>query len=104
MIYELTNNTLPAAALFSGWDETLIWSCLQRIMGSVYADDLNRPTASMAVIGDFTFLPGNRIWSWYPAFRTMKSTGSRESELSSAGTASPYPALPPTPDTVRARN
>lgn len=70
MIYELTNNTLPAAALFSGWDETLIWSCLQRIMGSVYADDLNRPTASMAVIGDFTFLPGNRIWSWYPISRT----------------------------------
>lgn len=58
MIYELTNNTLPAAALFGDWEETLIWSCLQGIMGSVYADDLNSPTAAMAVIGDFTFFAG----------------------------------------------
>lgn len=58
MIYEMTNDTLPAAALFGGWEETLIWSCLQGIMGSVYADDLNNPTAAMAVIGDFTFFAG----------------------------------------------
>ena len=58
MIYELTNNTLPAAALFGDWEETLIWSCLQGIMGNVYADDLNSPTAAMAVIGDFTFFTG----------------------------------------------
>ena len=58
MIYELTNNTLPAAALFGEWEETLIWSCLQGIMGNVYADDLNSPTAAMAVIGDFTFFAG----------------------------------------------
>ena len=67
MIYELTNNMLPAAALFGGWDETLIWSCLQGIMGSVYADDLNRPTASMAVIGDFTFFAGKPNLELLPA-------------------------------------
>ena len=61
MIYELTNNTLPAAALFGEWEETLIWSCLQGIMGKIYADDRDQPAAAMAVIGDFIFLPENQI-------------------------------------------
>lgn len=57
MIYEIidTNNVSP---LFGKWEETLIWSCLQRIMGKIYADDLNNPTAAMATIGDFTFFAG----------------------------------------------
>ncbi len=29
-----------AAGLFEGWEETMIWSCLQNVMGSVYADSL----------------------------------------------------------------
>ena len=57
MVYEITdtNNVSP---LFGKWEETLIWSCLQRIMGKIYADDLNTPTAAMAIIGDFTFFAG----------------------------------------------
>ncbi len=57
MIYEISN-TNTAAALFGKWDETLIWSCLQGVMGKIYADDWNNPTAAMAVIGDFTFFAG----------------------------------------------
>ena len=57
MIYEMTD-TRNVFALFHGWEETLIWSCLQGIMGNIYADDLHRPTAAMAVLGDFSFFAG----------------------------------------------
>ena len=58
MIYEIidTNNI---SFLFGKWEETLIWSCLQGVMGKIYADDLNHPTAAMAMIGDFAFFAGN---------------------------------------------
>lgn len=57
MIYEVTNSK-NISALFGKWEETLIWSCLQGIMGKLYADELNNPTATMAILGDFTFFAG----------------------------------------------
>lgn len=50
----------PAAAssLFDGWNETVIWSCLQGIMGCVLADDPARPDSAATVLGDFAFLAG----------------------------------------------
>lgn len=54
MIYEITN-TDRIVSLFDGWNETMIWSCLQGIMGKMYANDLQKPTAAMAVLGDFVF-------------------------------------------------
>lgn len=45
-------------ALFCDWQETLIWSCLQNIMGNIYVDDLEKPLAAMAFIGDFCFFTG----------------------------------------------
>lgn len=50
----------PAAAssLFDGWNETVIWSCLQGIMGCVLADNPTRPQSAAAVLGDFAFLAG----------------------------------------------
>lgn len=55
-----------AAALFSGWQETLIWSCLEGVMGEIYeavAEDdspvcRKTPESAAAVIGDFTFFGG----------------------------------------------
>lgn len=47
-----------AAALFAGWEETLIWSCLQGVMGSVYGDHPRQPAFASAVLGDFCFLAG----------------------------------------------
>ncbi len=57
MIYKLENPQM-AAALFGNWQETLIWSCLQNVMGEVYADETEEPRCAMALIGDFCFLAG----------------------------------------------
>lgn len=57
MIYAL-KETKAAAPLFQGWQETLIWSCLQGIMGKVYVDSVEHPVSAMAVLGDFCFLAG----------------------------------------------
>lgn len=51
-------DTQKAEVIFNGWKETMIWSCLQKIMGELYVDDPEQPQAAMAVIGDFTFLAG----------------------------------------------
>ena len=45
-----------ANLLFDHWNETIIWSCLQGIMGEIYADNGERPMSAMAVLGDFCFL------------------------------------------------
>lgn len=42
--------------LFKNWDETLIWSCLQGVMGEIYADP--EQDAAMAILGDFVFYAG----------------------------------------------
>ena len=49
---------MRAAPLFSGWDETMILSCLQGVMGEVYADDPVKPRAAMAILDDFAFFAG----------------------------------------------
>lgn len=56
---EITLEITPAVeSLFAGWDETIIWSCLQKVMGRVYANHAKSPTAAMALLGDFGFLAG----------------------------------------------
>ena len=46
-----------AAPLFAGWEETMIWSCLEGAMGRVFA--AGRPVCSAAArIADFCFLAG----------------------------------------------
>lgn len=51
-------DTGKAAPLFEGWQETLIWSCLQGVMGKMYADSAQMPAAAAAVLGDFCFFAG----------------------------------------------
>lgn len=46
------------AHLFDGWQETMIWSCLQGVMGSVYAPDMENPESASAHLNDFCFLAG----------------------------------------------
>ena len=73
MIYEITDKE-KATSLFSQWEETLIWSCLQGIMGSIYADDLDHPTAAMAICGDFAFFsgtPNTELISYKPDWCTQ---------------------------------
>lgn len=52
------SQALRAAPLFYGWQETLIWSCLQGVMGKIYTDASENPVSAMALLGDFCFLAG----------------------------------------------
>lgn len=47
-----------AEKLFGEWPEAILWSCLQGIMGEIYADDLKHPRSAMAILGDFCFFAG----------------------------------------------
>lgn len=47
-----------AAALFSNWDEALIWSCLQGHMGVLTVDHAEQPTSAYIDAGDFCFFAG----------------------------------------------
>lgn len=58
-IQKCTPDLLSAAApVFSGWEETMIWSCLQGIMGSVYIPSGIPPVSAAALLNDFCFLAG----------------------------------------------
>ncbi|MDO4314491.1 MAG: GNAT family N-acetyltransferase [Oscillospiraceae bacterium] len=50
-----------AAVLFKGWPETILWSCLQGVMGAIYADDSDVPRSAAAMLGDFCFLAGEPL-------------------------------------------
>ncbi len=57
MIYEIkqTDKIIP---LFEDMNDTTITSCLQGIMGKVYADSIDCPHSAAAILGDFCFLAG----------------------------------------------
>lgn len=57
MIYEAIN-TDKIIPIFKNMNDTTITSCLQGIMGKVYADSLEHPRSAMAILGDFCFLAG----------------------------------------------
>ncbi len=57
MIYEVKNNNY-IENLFGNWQETLIWSCLQDVMGKLYVTDKEHPDCVMALLGDFCFFAG----------------------------------------------
>lgn len=42
--------------LFDNWNETLIWSCLQGVMGEIHTNSTE--DAAMAILGDFVFYAG----------------------------------------------
>ncbi len=52
-------NKRKAAALFDGWEEALIWSCLQEHMGKMLLDNEEDPASAVIDIGDFCFFAGN---------------------------------------------
>jgi hypothetical protein len=57
MVYELTD-TSKAAHLFESWEETLVYSCLQKVMGKVFVTDPERPESAMTYVGCFAFYAG----------------------------------------------
>ncbi len=57
MIYELQDTT-KAAGLFDGWQETMIYSCLQKVMGKIYVTDVENPRSANAHVGCFILYAG----------------------------------------------
>ncbi len=57
MIYKM-KDTGCVQAIFANWEETIIWSCFQGIMGDIYVDDIQKPKSAMAILGDFCFFAG----------------------------------------------
>ena len=57
MIFEL-EDTSKVKELFAEWEETLIFSCLQKIMGKIYVTDLQQPQSAFAFVGCFGFYAG----------------------------------------------
>lgn len=57
MIYKLEDAS-AAAALFSGWPDLCISSCLQGVMGSVFVTDPEHPRSAMAYLGEYAFCAG----------------------------------------------
>ncbi len=60
------------APLFRGWEETMVWSCLQGCMGRAWADSAAAPRSARILIGDFCFLAGAPqqalLWSFPQPF------------------------------------
>ncbi len=57
MVYEI-EDTRRVASLFEEVEDSLVTSCLQKVMGKIYADDLIHPTSAVAILGDFCFFAG----------------------------------------------
>lgn len=57
MIYKL-EDTSRVEKLFDGWEETLIWSCLQKVMGDIYVTDTEAPQSACARLSCFWFYAG----------------------------------------------
>ena len=57
MVTEL-EDTLKVKDLFAGWQETLIYSCVQKVMGRIYVTDPIRPVSAFAYVGCFGFAAG----------------------------------------------
>lgn len=57
MVYEL-KDTSKVKDLFAGWQETLIDSCLQNVMGKIYVTDVSAPVSAFAFVGCFGFFAG----------------------------------------------
>ena len=51
-------DTSKVEKLFEGWRETLIYSCLQKVMGKIYVTDPAAPESAMAYVGCFAFYAG----------------------------------------------
>lgn len=58
MIYELQQIPDCVKRLFAGWEETLIYSCLQGVMGKVFVTDPDDSKAACAFVGCFAFYAG----------------------------------------------
>ncbi len=57
MIYELEDTSI-VTKLFEGWQETIVYSCLQKVMGKVFVTNTDHPKSVCAYAGCFAFYAG----------------------------------------------
>lgn len=59
MVRKVTNMS-KVETLFDSWEETMIWSCLQGVMGEIYVDEdeAECPKSAVAILGVFAFFAG----------------------------------------------
>lgn len=57
MIYELEDTSI-VTKLFEGWQETMVYSCLQKVMGKVFVTNPDHPKSVCAYAGCFAFYAG----------------------------------------------
>lgn len=58
---KLVNDVRSVTSLFNDWQESIIWSCLQGVMGEIWVDDSDNPQSALAKLGkqaSFGFLAG----------------------------------------------
>lgn len=54
-----TTGTPAVCTLFDGWQDTMVWSCLDGTMGYLYVTpDAEHPRSAMAILGSFCFFAG----------------------------------------------
>lgn len=58
MVFVEKNQMMRIAPLFRGWNETMVWSCLQGYMGNAWADEIRNPVSAQIITGDFCFFAG----------------------------------------------
>jgi len=56
-IYEL-DDTSKVKHIFDGWNESMIYSCIQKVMGTIYVTDIDNPKSAFANVGCFGFYAG----------------------------------------------
>jgi len=61
MVYAL-EDTSKVKGLFEGWQDTLITSCLQKVMGRIFVTDQSEPASAFAFVGCFGFFAGKPDW------------------------------------------
>ncbi len=58
-IYKVQKENMESIApLFAGWEESLIWSCLQGCMGEAWADCRQSPESARIILADFCYFAG----------------------------------------------
>lgn len=54
---------------YRDWDESMLWSCFQKIMGEVYVDHLEHPQSGIVYVNCFAFAAGKPnkllVQNWY---------------------------------------
>lgn len=58
MIFEFVDNTDRVVPLFGKWEETMIYSCIDQVMGKLFVTDREHPKAVCARVGCFSFYAG----------------------------------------------